>query len=395
MRIGVDATCWTNRRGYGRFARSLLRPAVALDPSDHYVFFADDASDEFPFPDGVELIRVASDVPTVKAAAADGSRSLSDMWAMSRAMSKCPLDLFFFPSVYSFVPLTSSVPKVITIHDVIPERFPKMVFPTRRSKLFWRTKVALACAQARLVLTVSEYSRRCLAETLHLSPQRLRVVDEAGDPAFRHVPGLDTAPLLRRLGVLPGTRLLAYVGGFSPHKNLIPLISWFSAAFQSEEFASVKLILVGDFESDPFFSCYPVLQRQIQNHRMQDRVLFPGYMKDDDLRALFHACTALVLPSMCEGFGLPAVEAAACGAPVIVTTESPLPALLGEGAIALRPDDSKGWVDALTRVVSDETLRRKMSAAGLAAAAKLSWQNSARQLLAIFDEVRGTRVPAA
>ncbi|MCL4523064.1 MAG: glycosyltransferase family 4 protein [Acidobacteria bacterium] len=392
MRIGVDATCWTNRRGYGRFARALLTAALAADPAKDYTFFVDTESEEFPLPDGVEIVRVAADVPTVKAAAADGSRSLSDMWAMSRAISARKLDVFFFPSVYSYVLLTSSVPELTTIHDVIPERFPKMVFPTLRSKLFWRAKVFAACGRAHLVLTVSEYSRRCIAETLRIPPARLRVVNEAGDPAFRHVPGLDTQPLWNRLGVQPGTRLLAYVGGFSPHKNLIGLVSYFAAAFRSEQFADVKLVLVGDFESDPFFSCYSELQKQIQKYQLQDRVLFPGYMQDDDLRALFHVCTALVLPSMCEGFGLPAVEAAACGAPAVVTTESPLPEILGEGAIALRPDDFQGWVDALTRVVADDTLRKKMSAAGLAATAKLSWENSARQLLAIFDEVREKRV---
>ena len=185
MRIGVDATCWTNRRGYGRFARSLLTAALAADPAKDYTFFVDTESEEFPLPDGVEIVRVAADVPTVKAAAADGSRSLSDMWAMSRAISARKLDLFFFPSVYSYVPLSSAAPELTTIHDVIPERFPKMVFPTLRSKLFWRAKVFAACSRARLVLTVSEYSRRCIAETLRIPPARLRVVNEAGDPAFR------------------------------------------------------------------------------------------------------------------------------------------------------------------------------------------------------------------
>src|SRR3970040_2462494 len=106
MRIGVDATCWTNRRGYGRFARSLLTAALAADPAKDYTFFVDTESEEFPLPDGVEIVRVAADVPTVKAAPAAGSRSLSDMWAMSRAISARKLDLFFFPSVYSYVSLT-------------------------------------------------------------------------------------------------------------------------------------------------------------------------------------------------------------------------------------------------------------------------------------------------
>jgi glycosyltransferase involved in cell wall biosynthesis len=393
MRIGVDATCWSNRRGYGRFARALLNATLALDKSNEYVFFLDAPSDEFPLPAGVEVVRVATEVPTIRAAAANGSRSLGDMWAVSRAISRRKFDLFFFPSVYSYVPLLGSVPELVTIHDVIPERFPELVFPTLRSKLFWRAKVALACRRAHLVLTVSEYSRRCLEETLRIPAKKLRVVHEAGDPAFQRVADLDTAAVIAQLGVPAGARLLVYVGGFSPHKNLVSLIGWFEAIAKRAAFSDVRLVLVGDYQTDPFFSCFPELQKLTEERQLSERVIFPGYMRDESLRALFHSATALVLPSMCEGFGLPAVEAAACGTPVIVTTASPLPELLGEGAIAVSPQDPAGWIEAMARVLSDEHLRRKMSAAGLAATAKLSWENSARQLLGVFSEVQ--RVAAA
>ncbi len=222
MRIGIDATCWTNRRGYGRFVRALLAATLEVDRQNRYVFFLDDESSEFPVPQNVEVVRVAAGVPTVRAAASNGSRSLGDMWAMSRAISAQPLDLFFFPSVYSYVPLLGRVPQLVAIHDVIPELFPELVFPSLRSKLFWSAKVKMACAQARLVLTVSEYSRQRLAEVLGLNPLRLRVVPEAGAPAFRRLePGaIAWEALYQRLGLPSDARLLVYVGGFSPHKNL-------------------------------------------------------------------------------------------------------------------------------------------------------------------------------
>ncbi len=138
MHIGVDATCWTNRRGYGRVARALLTAALETDPDNHYVFFTDDRAAEFPFPAGAEVIPVRARVPTVRAAGADGYRSPRDMWAMSRAISSTPLDLIFFPSIYSYVPLTTRTPKIVTIHDVIPELYPELVFPSARAKLFWR-----------------------------------------------------------------------------------------------------------------------------------------------------------------------------------------------------------------------------------------------------------------
>ena len=387
MRIGVDATCWSNRRGYGRFARALLTATLAVDRSNEYVFFTDQATDEFPMPQNVEVVRVHADVPTIQAAGANGRRSLGDMWAVSRVISSRKLDLFFFPSVYSYVPLTGSTPELVAIHDVIPELFPQMVFPTLRAKLFWRAKVNLALMRARRILTVSEFSRRKLCDVLGIRAERIRVVSEAGDPIFRRLPDLDSAPLYQRLGIPPGTRLVSYVGGFSPHKNLFLLVDVLGELAPRAEFADVRLVLAGDFQGDAFFSCYRELKQRVDAAGLQDRVLFPGYMRDDDLLALLNCTTVLVLPSFCEGFGLPAVEAAACGAPVLVTTESPLPQLLGDGAIAVAPGDRNGWRDALARVLRDDALRVRMSKAAQQAAAALSWENSARQLLEIFHEV--------
>ena len=388
MRIGIDATCWSNRRGYGRFVRALLTAALEIDRANQYVFFLDDGSAEFPPPPGVEVVRVKASVPTIQAAAADGSRSVLDMWAMSRAISACPLDVFFFPSVYSFVPIFSRVPRLVAIHDVIPELFPELVFPSVRAKLFWRAKVKLACAQATRVLTVSEYSRQRLAEVLKLDPAEIRVVPEAGAPQFRRMDSIDDAALALRLKIPAGSRMLVYVGGFSPHKNLPMLVDVFSALAAQPQFSDVRLILVGDFEGDVFHSGYAELKSQVSRLGLEERVVFSGYLGDEHLVPLLNRATALVLPSFCEGFGLPAMEAAACGTPSVITTRSPLPELLGEGAIALEPDDRAGWLAALARILSDPALRERMSIAALAAAQALSWQASARQLLAIFEEVR-------
>lgn len=392
MRVGVDATCWSNRRGYGRFARALLTAALAADRSNEYVFFTDEASDEFPLPAGVEVVRVASSTPTIKAAAANGRRSLGDMWAMSRAISSRSMDVFFFPSVYSYVPLTSPVPELVTIHDVIPEWFPELVFPTWQSKFFWNAKLKIALRQARFILTVSEYSRRCLAEQFGLPASRLRVVSEAGDAAFRQTHEPAPAEFWSKLQLAHGARYLTYVGGFSPHKNLSMLVDILRELRGQPQFADVHLVFTGDYQGDVFFSCYQQLLAQVKAGGLEDRVIFTGYMGDGDLLHLLNHTQALLLPSFCEGFGLPAVEAAACGAPVVATTHSPLPELLGEGAIALEPEDRAGWRSALEKILSSAEHREKMRAAGLAAAAKLSWESSARQLIEIFEEVKQARV---
>lgn len=122
---------------------------------------------------------------------------------------------------------------------------------------------------------------------------------------------------------------------------------------------------------------------------LQDRVIFTGHLEDKDLLVLLNRAEALVLPSFLEGFGLPGLEAAACGTPVIATTESPLPGLLGDGVLAVDPHDRAGWRQAIERVLSDPALRARMNVAGQAAAGRMSWSHAARQLLAVFDELEG------
>ena len=391
MRIGIDATCWPNRRGYGRFARSLVTATLALDRTNEYVFYIDDESPEFPLPAGVRVERIATRVPTVRAAGAQGRRSLGDLWAVSRAISKARLDLFFFPSVYSYVPLTSSVPKLVTIHDVIPELLPELVFPTWRSKFYWGLKVKLACAQARLVLTVSEYSRGCLAEKLRIPKERIRVVSEAGDLVFQTAESANGTAVRAQWKLPPDARILAYVGGFSPHKNLSLLVDVYAELCQQSRFSNVYLVLAGDYQGDVFYSGFRALAAQVEQRGLRDRVVFTGYLGDKDLAKLLRSAELLALPSFCEGFGLPAVEAAACGTPSVVTTESPLVELLGEGTMGVDPGNRDAWVHALAAVLADEQRRTTMAAVARAAAARLSWEHSARQLLAIFEEVRQSR----
>ncbi len=392
LRIGVDATCWSNRRGYGRFARALLTAAVQQDHANQYIFFSDLPEDEFPVPAGVEMVRVTGGVPTIQAAGAQGSRSLRDMWAISRAISSRALDVFFFPSVYSYVPLTSSAPQLVAIHDVIPERFPELVFPNLRSKLFWKAKVSVAAMQAKFIVTVSDYSRQCLEETLGIPASRMRVVNEASDPAFRRLEGSDATELLARWNLPPGARCAVYVGGFSPHKNLPMLADVFREIHA--EFPDLYLVFAGDYQGDVFFSGYKDLREQVRAAGIETRVVFTGYLPDPDLALLLNHAAAVVLPSFCEGFGLPAVEGATCGAPVLATTQSPLPQLLGAGAIAIEPEDRAGWREALRRILRDEAFRAATSRAAQAAAAKLSWESSARQLIQIFDEVGSRRAAA-
>ncbi len=176
MRIGVDATCWNNRRGYGRHLRSLLAALAEVDQRHEYKLFIDGPLvEQVDLPKNAAAVLVQTSVPTAEAARADGSRSLGDMWAVSRALSSSAVDCLFFPTVYSYVPVFSQATKLLMIHDVIAERLPEHVFPTLAGRTRWRLKVALARWQADWILTVSEFSRRALVEHFGLKPDKVKV----------------------------------------------------------------------------------------------------------------------------------------------------------------------------------------------------------------------------
>lgn len=394
MRIGVDATSWANKRGYGRYTRALLTAAVELDRRNEYTFFTDFDDCESPLPQGVKICRVATRVPATEAASADGHRSVADLWAMARAIRSAHLDLIYFPTDYTYVPFFTDVPRLVTIHDTISEQFPGLVFPTLRSKVLYRAKIRSGIRQAKLLITVSEFSRRQLIEKLKIPESRLRVVSEAADLIFRPAPSSTVEECSRRWDIPPTAQCLIYVGGFSPHKNLSMLLDAFQQLVLRDGSRDLRLVMVGDHTGDSFYSCYAELAGKVKSYGLGSKVLFTGRLGDEDLLALLNRSDALVLPSFCEGFGLPAVEAAACGKAVLATTESPLQALLGEGMIAISPSEPGEWVAAMERVLSDTALRERMSAAALAAASRLSWKNSASQLLSVFDEVRGNGAAA-
>lgn len=393
MHIGVDATCWQNTRGYGRHARALLGALVKCDSENRYTFFMDSEDSAKDLPPSVSIKNIHAAAPTVVAASANGHRSAPDMWRMARAMSIARLDLLLFPTIYSYVPVLTRAKKIVIIHDVIAEKYPALAMPGRRARLFWKTKVALGRWQADAVATVSDYSRRGLLEYFGLTPDRVHVVGEASDPVFRRLDETQLTPRLRAHGLDEQTRTIVYVGGFSPHKNLEMLVNAFAKIASQPSFADVTLVLVGEYKKEVFHSYAGTIKRHIEDLGLAPRVVFTGYLPDEELVVLLNSATVSVLPSLIEGFGLPAVEAAACGCPVIATKESPLPSLLGETSLYFDPNRQEELEDALARVLESSELRSKMSAGGRAAASHLTWEAAAHQMASLIRKVASDEHP--
>lgn len=386
-RVAVDATCWQNTRGYGRHARDLLSALTRIDTENQYIFLVDSEEVLKQIPSNVEPVLVQAGRPTAIAASSNGRRAMSDMLRMSRVFSMPEFDLVLFPTVYSYVPVFSRAHKIVFIHDVIAETYPELTLPSLPARLFWKIKVELALRQAGTIITVSEYSKLGIIDVFKISPHNVRVIGEAPSPIFKRLENPERINPLK--GRLPeGGRQVMYIGGFGPHKNLTRLLEVFARLITRQELGDIYLLLVGEYQSEVFYSVYTELREQIVALGIEQRVVFTGYLPDEALVELLNEAEVLVLPSLLEGFGLPAVEAAACGCPVVATKFSPLPDLLGEGGLYINPLDSDEMEKALMRVLGSKSLRQEMSKAGLKAAEGLTWDQAALALKELIGSIQ-------
>jgi len=391
MRIGVDATSWANARGYGRFTREIVGAMAALAPRDEFVCFLDPLSAGsfgLDTPNVSKVVVANVREAAVRAAAASRNRTVADMLRMTRAVREGRLDVFFSPTVYTYFPLPPGLRAVVTIHDAIPERFPNLTLPSRKMRLFWNLKVGFALRQARTVLTVSEHAARDLERILRIPRSRIKVASEAPSTSFYPVSEEESRDILSTVvgAPVPGRRWFTYVGGFNPHKNVPVLIRAHAALTREMGDGAPLLLLVGAHDHDDFFSDVPAINEAIAHEGTASMVKWTGFLEDEVLRSIHSSAIALVLPSDAEGFGLPAVEAAACGSPVIATRESPLPDLLEGAGFFIDPRDETALLSAMRDLAANAELRQRCSLAALAAARNLTWERGASVALAAIRE---------
>jgi len=389
MRIGVDVTCWANERGYGRFTRELVPAMAAIAADDTFLCFADPrAAERFGVSaPNVQLIEVPLKVSPTAAAAAEGYRSPVDMLRLSWAVWRAAPDVFFSPTVYTYFPLPPGMRAVVTVHDTIAERYPALTLPTRRDRLFWKLKVGLALKQARFILTVSEFAAKEITAMLGVAPERLRVAVEAPAKAFHESDSPEREEeAAARAGLPSGARWFTYVGGFNPHKRVDTLIRAHADVVRRFGDASPYLLLIGTRTGDVFHHSIKDLDGLIADLGTGDWVKWTGFVDDAELRYLHAGAVGAMLPSECEGFGLPAVEAAACGTPVIATRASPLPDLLEGGGIFVMPGEVEPLARAMVALISDPELRMRLGRRARERAAALDWSDAARVAVGALHE---------
>jgi glycosyltransferase involved in cell wall biosynthesis len=258
---------------------------------------------------------------------------------------------------------------------VIYERFPE--FFTKAD--LYRNKIGVpwSCRRADHIITVSESSKRDLVELYGLNPERITVTYLGAGAGYRPLDKVEAKERLRQRYQIKGDFIL-YVGAIQPRKNIPRLLSAF-ARLKLKHDLPHKLVIVGPKAWLPgeAFRC-------LEEHPRRDEITVTGYVPQEDLPYFYNAASLFVYPSICEGFGLPVVEAMACGTPTITSRVSSLEEIAGDAAVLVDPCDDVGLASAIDKVLSDSLLREKLRSLGLARSKEFSFHKMAEQTQAIY-----------
>ena len=376
LHVGVDATTWANDRGFGRFTRELVTALARRDSGLRYTLVFDRPF-EGTLPDNVGVLSSTTRRSLSESAVGATSRSPAYLLQMADAVRRARFDVFFFPAVYSYFPLLSRVPCVVCYHDTTAERLPQLLFPTQLNHRLWQLKTQLARLQTTRAMTISESSARDLRAILRIPAAQIDLVTEAADPVFRVIDDREALEAARRRHGIPlEAEVLICVGGMNAHKNILGLLKALPLIIERRK--NVHLVAVGDTSGKGFWDNVPTLRRFVADHPpLAEHVHFTGYLDDAELVLLLNSAAALVFPSLWEGFGLPAVEALSCGAPVLASSRGSLPEVVGDAGLHFDPEDTLDIARVVSRFFDEPGLRERLAQAAVPRARMFTWEHAA------------------
>lgn len=288
-------------------------------------------------------------------------------------------DVFFGPNFRgAFAP---GLKTVITVHDMAHEYYPETV--QDHVLKYFRTDFPSQVERSHLIIAVSETTRRDVINFLNVPEEKVKVVYNGVSSEFRPVTDVARRAEVRQRYALP-EHFLLMVGSIQPRKNVTGVLSAVGRLVRKSPSSPLHLVLAGgsSWKSDE-------LKKIISDNGLTDYVHFTGYVPEEDLTTLYSMSDIFLFPSLYEGFGLPVIEAMACGVPVVTSNSSCLPEIAGDAAILVDPHNHDDIADGIERLLMDQELRNVCTERGLARAQKFSWENAGRQLLEIFHEIVG------
>jgi glycosyltransferase involved in cell wall biosynthesis len=376
MHIGIDAhAIGAQQGGNETYIRNLIKALAGIDGENRYTIYLAKAAAAAEWRNGfverhgnfkVQLLPPPTPLVRVPV-------------FLAYELFRRPVDVLHVQ--YTAPPLCR-IPVVAMIHDLAFEHLPETF--TRRGSFQLKLTVRATAKKAARIATVSEYSRQDLIRTYQLPPEKVVVTYNGVEPHFTPQPKSpnEAEGLRRRFGL--ARDFLLTVGSLQPRKNLVRLIRAYSKLRSECADFTHQLVVVGRklWLADEIFA-------EVKRQRWAGDVIMTGYVEDEDLPALYRAASAFVYPSIFEGFGLPPLEAMACGTPVVTGDNSSLPEVTGEAALLVDAKDEHALANALLEVVNNEPLRATLREKGIAQARKFTWRAAAEKTLQLYREASG------
>jgi len=370
MRIGIDARwIFPQISGVGRVTEKLIQHLGEIDSENTYLLF---------FSDPGLMSQYAA-----RWSKYSNLRPILVPWSIFSPGNQILLPSFIrregidlFHSTNYMLPLFLRGPAVVsTIHDLIPIKFPHFTPRAKKTRFNWLfRRLLIQCARrSDRVITVSHHTRDDLMRILGLPPEKISVVYNGIDSKY-HPEDRTGNP-----GSLPPDPFILYVGRFDPYKNVVGLIRSFNR-FSREREDNPRLVLAGHL--DPR---YPEAVEAAKELGLESRVSFLDGAAEDELIQLYNEARILILPSLYEGFGLPPLEAMACGTPVIVSDRGSLPEVVGDAGLIVDPEREENIAGAIKKLWDSEALRSEMREKGLRRAKDFSWDKTARETLKVYE----------
>lgn len=367
MRIGIDTTAMPRQRvGAGNYIFNLTRAVLAHDTQNDYVVFAK-ASD---LPDlAIHSLRA---MPIVSASDISLKRILWEQIRLPMLVRKLRLDVLHSP--HYTMPWFAGCRSVVTFHDMIFFLYPEL--HTTYKTIFFRTMILVSLRRAQMIIADSESTRRDVLRLLHADPMKIVTVPLGVSSLYRP---LDHSGAIRQTYHLPD-KFILFVGVLEPRKNLTTLIRAFRLL--RDRGCLHALVIVGRKGW-----MYADLFREVERLNLRDQVIFTGYVPEADLPGLFNAAEFFVYPSVYEGFGLPVLEAMACGTPVITSNVSSMPEIVDDAGVLIDPNNVEELAEQMFVLAANADKRIELRTKGLARARLFSWERTARETIAVYARV--------
>jgi len=374
MRVAIDARK-LHDFGIGTYIRNLLRQLARIDRDTEYILLCGE-------PDLGVAAQLGPNFRVVREPSPN--YSLREQIHVPLVLHRERPDVYHAP--HYVLPAAVRCPSVVTIHDCIHLMFPQYL-PNRAAYAYARGSMWVSARRSDRILTVSQASKRDILHFFNVPPDKVVVVYNAIDEHFRAEPSEEHVARVRERYQLDHAFVL-YVGNIKPHKNLVRLIEAFSQLRRHHD--DLTLLIIGDE-----ISKLPALRRAVHRHQLHKHVRFLGYLNDDTLTVLYRLASVFVFPSLYEGFGLPPLEAMACGTPVVTSNVSSLPEVTGDAAVLVDPYDVDAIADGVRRVLEDPALAADLRRRGLQRAREFSWERSVERTLQVYRDVSGQQRPRA